>query len=156
MKLSEFTEAGEDFPSSGELDFWGVHEAAITFPVMADSAVLREEVRPYDLGERTALFGQNVIRLAKTVPFNPVNNPILTQLVKAATSPGANYCEASDSISAKDFKHRISICRKEAKESRYWLRMLATSESKVTDEARVLWREATELNLIFSSIWRKA
>ncbi len=146
----------DDFPSPEELAFWEVSEAAIPIPNDENTMVVMDGAEPMELGERTSRFGESVIRLARKVPFNPVNNPLIEQLVSAGTSPGANYCEANDSISTKDFKYRISICRKEAKETRYWLRMIATSEPNLKDQARVLWREATELNLIFSSIWRKA
>lgn len=106
------------------------------------------------MDERTALFGEAVIRLAQKIPPSPVTSPLIEQLVAAGTSVGANYCEANDSISTKDFRHRISICRKEAKEARFWLRMVVTSTRSIRDEAKALWLEAHELNLIFSAIWR--
>jgi four helix bundle protein len=96
-----------------------------------------------------------VIRLAKRIPCNPTNNRLIDQFVGSGTSIGANYCEADDSISTGDLRHRISICRKESKETRFWLRMLATAEPAQKDAARILWREATELSLIFGSIWRQ-
>jgi four helix bundle protein len=108
-----------------------------------------------DLMERTAKFGEAVIRFAKRIPQNPVNNRLITQLVGAGTSIGANYCEADDAVSGKDYKKSIGTCRKESKETMFFLRMVATSEEKLGDEARKLWREAKELNLIFGSIWRK-
>jgi len=74
------------------------------------------------------------------------------QLIKVATSTGANYCEADDAESKKDFKHKIGLCRKESKESKFFLRMLAKVDESHKDEARVLWQEAKELNLIFNSI----
>ena len=111
--------------------------------------------RAFDLEERTARFGEAIIRFAKRIPFNPVNNRLINQVAGAGTSVGANYCEAKDGVSRNDFKHRIGPCRKEAKETRFLLRMIATAEPSLAEEARVLWREANELNLIFSSIWRK-
>src|SRR5436190_20788734 len=81
----------------------------------------------YDLEERTAVFGENVVRLGKTVPFTPVTSPIISQLVRASTSVGSNYCEADDAESRKDFRHKIGICRKESKESKHQLRMLAAA-----------------------------
>ena len=121
--------------------------------------MLRDEAgnqRPHqDLQERTALFGEAIIRLAKRIPQNPVNDRLISQLVGAATSVGANYCEADDAVSGKEFKQKIGTCRKESKETMFFLRMLATAEPPLTDEARKLWREAKELNLIFGAIWRK-
>lgn len=111
--------------------------------------------RTFDLEERTARFGEAIIQFAKKIPFNPVNNRLIDQLVGAGTSVGANYCEANDGVSRKDFKHKIGTCRKEAKETRFFLRMIVAAEPNLKPEARVLWQEARELNLIFSSIWRK-
>ena len=141
----------EDEPGIDELTFWGL-------TADGDSCELRDEPARhlYDLGERTARFGEAVIRFTKKVPFNPVNNRLIDQLVGAGTSVGANYCEADDGVSGKDFRHRIGTCRKEAKEAMYWLRMVVTSEPDLRDEARVLWKEARELNRIFGSIWRKS
>lgn len=125
-----------------------------------DALVLRDEPPasappPKDLMERTAQFGEAIIRLAKKIPHSPENNGLIEQLVGAGTSVGANYCEADDAVSGKDFKNKIGICRKESKEAMFFLRMVAASEEKLTGEARQLWREAKELNLIFGSIWRK-
>lgn len=108
-----------------------------------------------DLMERTAQFGEEIIRFAKKNPPTPVNTRLISQLVGAGTSVGANYCEADDSVSGKDFKKSIGICRKESKETMFFLRMIGTSEEGLKDEARSLWREAKELNLIFGAIWRK-
>jgi four helix bundle protein len=108
-----------------------------------------------DLGERTAQFGEAVVRFAKKIPRNAVNNRLIDQLVGAGTSVGANFCEADNSVSGKDFKQRIGTCRKESKETMFFLRMVATAEPSLTSEARLLWREAKELNLIFGAIWRK-
>jgi four helix bundle protein len=108
----------------------------------------------FDLEERTAVFAEKVIRLAKRVPINPVNDPIIRQFVKAGTSLGANYGEANDAESKKDFRHKIGICRKESKETKYWLRLIGVSEPQLRDDAAVLWQEAKELNLIFGSIRR--
>ncbi len=110
---------------------------------------------PQDLGERTAQFGEAIIEFAKKVPQNPVNNRLIGQLVGAGTSVGANYCEADDAVSGKEFKQKIGTCRKESKETMFFLRMAAKAEPGLAVEARVLWREAKELNLIFGAIWRK-
>jgi four helix bundle protein len=110
---------------------------------------------PRDLGERTALFGEAIISFAKQIPQNAVNNRLIDPLVGAGTSVGANFCEADDAVSGKEFKLRIGTCRKESKESMFFLRMVAKAEERLAAEARELWREAKELNLIFGAIWRK-
>ena len=110
----------------------------------------------FDLEERTAKFGEAVIRFAKTVPLNPVNSPLISQLVRAGTSVGANYAEADDAVSKKDFKNKIGTCRKESRESKHWLRMMAAAEPGLKDQARLLWQEGKELHLIFAAIWRKS
>ena len=115
----------------------------------------RKAERVYDLEERTARFGEAVVRFAKSLPQNPVTVPLIGQFVSAGTSVGANYCEADDAISRKDFRHRISICKKEARETKYWLRMIAAAVPESKPEGRKLWQEAKELHLIFASIWRK-
>jgi len=109
----------------------------------------------YDLEERTARFGETVIKFAKKIPQNPVNNRLIDQLVGAGTSVGANYCEADDAVSKRDFRNKIGTCRKEAKETKFFLRMVATAEESLRAEARELWQEAKELHLIFCSIYRK-
>ena len=110
---------------------------------------------PRDLMERTAEFGEAIIRFCKKIPRSPENNRLIGQLVGAATSVGANYCEADDCVSGKDFAKSIGVCRKESKETMFFLRMVAASEPNLADDARQLWREAKELNLIFGAIWRK-
>ncbi len=109
----------------------------------------------YDLEERTARFGEAAIAFAKRVPQNVISIPLISQFVRSGTSVGANYCEADDSVSKKEFRHKIGICKKEARESKYWLRMIAAAEENTKKEGRVLWQEAKELHLIFSAIWRK-
>lgn len=110
----------------------------------------------FDLEERTAVFGEAVIGFAKQLPRNVVTTPLISQLVRAGTSVGANYCEADDAVSKKDFKNKIGTCRKEARETKLWLRMIATAEPDAKTEARKLWQEAKELHLIFAAIWRKS
>lgn len=111
--------------------------------------------KPYDLEERTALFGEAVIRFCKVVPHTVITEPLIRQIVKSATSVGANYCEADDSISTKEFRQKIGTCKKEAWESKHWCRMIAVAEPGHAEVARDLWREAQELHLIFASIFRK-
>ena len=108
----------------------------------------------FDLEERTACFGEAVIRFVKKVPKNSINDPLISQLIRSATSVGANYCEADDGVSKKDFRNKIGLCRKESRESKHWLRMIATANEGLKTEARELWQEAKELNLIFSKIFQ--
>lgn len=106
----------------------------------------------YDLEERTARFGEQIIRFAKKIPMTPANRSLIDQLVRSGTSVGANYCEANDASSRRDFFHKIGICRKESKETKHWLRMVVVAVPELASEAKILWSEAQELNLIFSSI----
>ncbi len=108
----------------------------------------------YDLEERTAKFGENIIKFIKKIPRDVVGLPLMSQLVRAGTSVGANYCEADDAESSKDFKHKIGICKKEARETKHWLRMIATAYPNLAEEIKGLWTEAKELNLIFNAIIR--
>ncbi len=108
--------------------------------------------RVYDLEERTALFGENIIDFVKTLPINPINSELIRQIVKSGTSIGANYMEADAAESKKDFRHKIAICKKEAKETKHWLRMIAKANQERKDKCKELWSEAQELTLIFSSI----
>jgi four helix bundle protein len=110
--------------------------------------------RVYDLEERTARFGEAIIDFAKTIALNPVTNRIISQLVGAGTSVGANYAEADDAVSKKDFLKSIGTCRKEARETKYFLRMIVRAVPELKPQARALWVEAKELHLIFSKIWR--
>lgn len=110
----------------------------------------------YDLEERTAKFGEDIIEFAKKIPKTPITIPLIGQLIRAGTSIGANYCEADCAETKKDFEHKIGICKKESKESRHWLRMIAKAVPELKEEARKYWKEANELNLIFSSIVNKS
>jgi four helix bundle protein len=119
--------------------------------------VVREEAsdnRVYDLEERTARFGETIIEFAKTISQNPVTNRIITQLIGAGTSAGANYVEADDAVSKKEFLKSIGTCRKEARETKHFLRMAVRAVPELRLEARKIWTEARELHLIFSKIWR--
>jgi len=124
-----------------------------------DAPIVREEPeekRVYDLEERTARFGESVIDFAKTIPQEAVTNRIISQLVGAATSVGANYVEADDAVSKKEFLKNIGTCRKEAREAKHFLRMVVRAIPKLKPQARILWLEAKELHLIFSKIRRNA
>jgi len=121
------------------------------------TSVVREEPREkrvYDLEERTARFGEAITDFAKTVPQSAVTSRIISQLVGAGTSVGANYLEADDAVSKKEFLKNIGTCRKEARETKHFLRMIVRAVPELKAEARKLWTEARELNLIFSKIWR--
>jgi four helix bundle protein len=76
--------------------------------------------------------------------------------VRSSTSIGANYCEADDAESKRDFRHKIGLCRKEARETKYWFRMIARAAPQSREHARALWQEAKELHLIFAKIWRSS
>lgn len=123
--------------------------------VLRDEPPVRREPHEWDLMERTALFGENVIRFLKKVPSSPRNDRLIDQLVGAATSVGANYCEANEAVSRKDFKFSITRCVKEAKETKFFLRMIAASEPQLSEQARPLYREAHELLCIFGSMRHK-
>jgi four helix bundle protein len=110
----------------------------------------------FDLEERTAHFGENIIAFAKSTPKNVVTVPLITQLVRAGTSVGANYCEADDAVSKREFLCKIGTCKKEARETKHWLRMIAAAETETREDGRKLWQEAKELHLIFAAIMRRA
>ena len=106
----------------------------------------------YDLKDRTVKFGENLINFAKKIPINPVTRPLISQLVRAGTSVGANYSEADNAESRDDFKHKIGICKKESKETEYWLTMVCTANPESKNDSAPLIKEAHELNLIFNAI----
>src|SRR4051812_37651441 len=109
----------------------------------------------FDLEERTAKFGEAIIAFAKTIPVTRVTSVLISQLVRAGTSVGANYLEADDADSKKDFRFKIGFCRREARETKHWLRMIVAAEPQFRDDARLLWQEAKELNLTFGAIRRR-
>ena len=134
-------------------------EAAALEPWDAESAGLlsedEETYRTFDLEERTTRFAEAVIDFLKPIPEGPKTNRLIDQLLGSSSSTAANYCEADDSMTLKEFRHRIGICRKEARESKLHLRLLARAYEPCKSLARSLWQEARELNLIFSSILRR-
>ncbi len=109
----------------------------------------------YDLEERTAKFGEDIIKFCREVPKDIVTNPLINQLVKCGTSVGANYCEADDAESKQDFRHKVGICKKESRECKHFLRMIIVAVPELKDKAMILWQEAKELNLIFNTIYKK-
>jgi four helix bundle protein len=108
----------------------------------------------YDLAERTASFGEAIIEFCLDLPANPVSAPLVSQLIRAATGIGANYCEADDAESKKDFRHKVGLCPKEARETKDWLCMIAQASPQEKLAARPLWKEAKELHPIFAAIIR--
>lgn len=112
--------------------------------------------REYDLEDRTEKFAKDVIQLCKKLSKNTINIELISQVIRAPGSVGANYIEANESLSKKDFFNRIKICRKEAKESRYWLRLILSANTELEAETKPLIQEATELMNIFGAILRKS
>lgn len=136
------------------VDEWNVGETYAPM-VLQDRPRAGNGVSPFNLLERTAVFGENVVKFSRTIPRSPTNDRLIAQLVGAGTSVGANFCEASEAESKKDFIHSLSRCAKEAKETKFFLRMVVASEHHLADAARPLYREAHELLLIFGAIRRK-
>ena len=106
----------------------------------------------YDLEDRTATFGENIIEFVKKIQKDEINKSLVSQVVRSATSIGANYMEANAGSSKKDFRNKISLSRKEANETKHWLRMLAKAVPENKDMCKKLWKESHELTLIFSKI----
>ena len=104
------------------------------------------EISPkkYDLIERTSKFGENIIRFCKKIPRGPITDPLVIQLVRCGTSVGANYSEADDVESKQDFKHKIGITKKEARESKHFIRMMVLARPEMKEDARPSWQEAKE------------
>ena len=101
-----------------------------------------------ELEERVAIFAETVICFCKLITKMDISKPLIVQLIRSATSIGANYCEANNASSRKDFKNKIYICKKEAQETKYWLRLIKSFDSDKT-EADKLIDELHQLNLIF-------
>ncbi|KKP98512.1 MAG: CHP02436-containing protein [Candidatus Moranbacteria bacterium GW2011_GWE1_36_7] len=106
----------------------------------------------YDLENRTKKFSKEIIVFLKRLKKDDINKSMVLQLMRSATSVGANYCEANGASSKKDFKNKIFICRKEIQETKYWLELIAESNSEEEDHLKILWKEAHELTLIFNKI----
>jgi four helix bundle protein len=135
---------------------WWEENPSVAAMMMQDRGPERQQARhPFDLEDRTAVFGENIVRFARKIPRDATNNRLIDQLVGCGTSVGANYCEANEGVSKKDFHNTIGRCVKEAKETKFFLRMVVASEPHLTEEARALYREAKELHLIFASTYRK-
>lgn len=110
----------------------------------------------FDLEDRLGKFGGDVIALCKLIKQDFITSPLINQIVRSATSIGANYCEANNASSRKDFINKISIAKKEAQETKHWLRMLSVATPEKTEELRQLWQENHEIVLILQTITTKA
>jgi len=113
---------------------------------------MKNEIRKYDLEERTAKFGETIIKFCKTLSQDIISRPLINQIIRSGTSIGANYMEANGGNSKKDFRNKISICKKEAKETKHWLTMIAQALPDKKEECKKIWIETQELTLIFSKI----
>jgi four helix bundle protein len=111
--------------------------------------------KPYDLEERTLNFTKEVISFANILPKTVGNYEVAKQVVRSAGSIGANYIEANDSLGKKDFAMRIRICRKESKETRYWLTLIEVTDENLKLKQRTLTDEADQLMKIFGAILQK-
>lgn len=111
-----------------------------------------KKANKYDLEERTAKFGESIIKFCKTLKLDAILLPLIDQLIRSSTSIGANYMEANGASSKRDFRNKIYICKKEAQETKHWLRMIAVHSEDRKEEIRILWKEVQELTLIFQKI----
>ncbi len=122
------------------------------YKVQSSNEIQSSNDKVYDLEERTALYGEEIIKFVRSIEKDVVNRSLISQVVRSATSIGANYAEADGAESKKDFRHKIALCKKESKETKHWLRMISKANPSSSVECRWLWQEAQELTLIFSSI----
>jgi four helix bundle protein len=111
--------------------------------------------KPYDLEERTFQFARSTLNFVESLPKTIINTEIIKQVVRSSGSIGANYIEANESLSKKDYFFRVKVCRKEAKETIYWLKLLEHKNETVLIKRHSLVTEATELMKIFGSIIEK-
>lgn len=110
----------------------------------------------YDLEERTLEFGKRILHFCKALPGNTINWKLIDQLVRSGTSVGANYREANETQTKKEFRFRIRICRKEAKETLYWLQLILEINPSFSNRVQLLLKENEELLKIFAAIAQKA
>ncbi len=113
---------------------------------------MKQKTNIYNLEDRTAKLGEATILFCKSLKLDTILAPLVNQLVRSATSVGANYMEANGASSRKDFQNKIFICKKESQETKHWLRMIAVHSPDRKEEIRVLWSETQELTLIFQKI----
>jgi four helix bundle protein len=117
-----------------------------------------ERERSFDDKEllfRTFKFSEQIVSLARLLPKNETNSPLIRQIIRSGTSVGANYREACEAESGRDFAHKIRISKKESRETRYWLRLLLVSNPTFEDRIVPLGKESSELLKIFASISSK-
>lgn len=112
---------------------------------------MTESKKQFDLEEQTIVFSEHLVAFLKTLKETILNRPVISQVIRSGTSIGANYYEADVAESKKDFQHKIGICKKEAKETCYWLRMLSNLHPERKEELWMLWKETHEFVLIFSA-----
>ena len=114
-----------------------------------------QKSKQYDLEDRTLKYSKDIIAFVKSLHNNLVSKELARQLVRSSTSVGANYIEANEALSKKDVAMRIKICRKEAKESAYWLKLVEVNSGGDTTRETLI-DEATQLTKIFSAIVEKS
>jgi len=114
-----------------------------------------ESKKYYDLEDRTLMFGKKIIGLVKLLPKNQVNYRFSDQIIRSGTSIGANYREANETETKKDFQYRIRICRKESKETIYWLQLLTEANEILDKSIKPLINETQEFVKIFAAILEK-
>jgi four helix bundle protein len=112
--------------------------------------------KKYNLEERTLEFGKRIIRLVKALQKNTINARLADQIVRSGTSIGANYREANETETKNDFKYRIRICRKESKETIYWLNLIIEANPLFNERINPLLQETSELVKIFAAILTKS
>lgn len=110
----------------------------------------------YDLEDRTLEFGMRIVRMCKALPKNDINKRLKDQILRSGASVGANYIEANEKLSKKDFKYRIKISRKECKETTYWLNLITEANEDFEVRIKPLIQESIELRKILSSILDKS
>ncbi len=115
-----------------------------------------QKSKPYDLEERTLEFGKRMVHLCRALPKDIVNNTLVDQVIRSGTSIGANYREANETETKKDFQFRMRICRKEAKETVYWLKLIVEANRNIENRIQPLITEAIELMKIVAAILNKA
>lgn len=113
------------------------------------------ENKIYDLENRTLEYGKRIIRMCKSLQWNIINKKLADQIMRSGTSVGANYREANETDTKKDFQYRLRICRKEAKETVYWLNLIVEANPHLERRMELLIQETIELIKIFASIIEK-
>jgi len=111
--------------------------------------------KQYDLEDRTLTFSKRVIHLGKALPKNTINFNLIDQVIRSGTSMGSNYREANETETKRDFAFRIRICRKEGKETIYWLNLIIEANPEFAERIKPLLKEAEELVKIFAAILKK-